>query len=231
MFRSEIKFQNKIMAKNQINNNGIVRVAIKDNYSNYIIYSDGRVYNQRTGIYLNSKPMKKNTVFKYLAVTLRSDKGERRTFLLHRLVWETFIGAIPQGKQINHIDENRENNTLFFDKNGQHIGGNLELVTPLENCNHGTRNAKISAACKGLKRCKQSFMVEVEGQQDAKIYNSLKEMCDACGQKRTTWNYRIYKNAVPKSFFTDVLPDGRLMKITILTPEHKNRIEQYKKGE
>lgn len=41
---------------------------------------------------------------------------------------------IPKGLQINHKDENKENNCIE----------NLELMTNKENCNYGSRNARIS---------------------------------------------------------------------------------------
>ena len=52
-----------------------------------------------------------------------------KTFFIHRLVWETFVGIIPKGLQINHIDGNKSNNSL----------SNLELVTPAENIHHAYR--------------------------------------------------------------------------------------------
>ncbi len=62
---------------------------------------------------------------------------------VHRLVWEAFNGPIPDGMQINHIDENPLNNRL----------DNLNLMTPKENTNWGTcieRRAKIhSESMKG----------------------------------------------------------------------------------
>ena len=42
---------------------------------------------------------------------------------IHRLVWETFKGEIPEGLEIDHIDNNRKNNSL----------SNLQLVTRAEN--------------------------------------------------------------------------------------------------
>lgn len=45
---------------------------------------------------------------------------------LHRLVWETFNGEIPEGMQIDHIDGNPENNCL----------DNLRCVTAKENSNN-----------------------------------------------------------------------------------------------
>ena len=42
---------------------------------------------------------------------------------VHRLVWETFKGEIPEGLEIDHMDNNRKNNAL----------NNLQLVTRAEN--------------------------------------------------------------------------------------------------
>lgn len=58
----------------------------------------------------------------YYQVKLRFSK-KRFNRYIHRLVWETFIGIIPDGYEINHIDHNKQNNSL----------DNLELVTHSEN--------------------------------------------------------------------------------------------------
>ena len=55
-------------------------------------------------------------------------KGITRTFAIHRLVYISFNGLIPEGKVVNHIDENKLNNSL----------SNLNLLTPKENANWGT---------------------------------------------------------------------------------------------
>lgn len=65
----------------------------------------------------------------YLLVDLWKD-GKRKTFKVHRLVWVSFNGPIPEGMQINHNDEEKTNNNLE----------NLSLMTPSENVNWGTRN-------------------------------------------------------------------------------------------
>ena len=48
--------------------------------------------------------------------------------LVHRLVWESFNGKIPDGLQVNHIDEIKDDNRLV----------NLNLMTAKENINWGT---------------------------------------------------------------------------------------------
>lgn len=55
-------------------------------------------------------------------------KGKQEFRMVHRLVYETFVGNIPEGFEINHKDENKKNNSIF----------NLELVSHKENCNYGT---------------------------------------------------------------------------------------------
>ena len=53
---------------------------------------------------------------------------------VHRLVWITFNGVIPEGLEINHRDEDKANNALL----------NLELVTRKENNNYGTRIERVT---------------------------------------------------------------------------------------
>ena len=57
-----------------------------------------------------------------------------KKYLIHRLIWETFNGQIPEGYELNHLDEIPSNNRL----------SNLSLVTHKENINYGTRTEKCS---------------------------------------------------------------------------------------
>jgi len=50
-------------------------------------------------------------------------QGKIHQRLVHRLMWETFIGDIPDDMTIDHIDDNRENNVL----------SNLQLMSRGEN--------------------------------------------------------------------------------------------------
>ena len=58
----------------------------------------------------------------YMQIKLRRE-GKRLNRYVHRLVWQTFKGSIPEGYEINHIDHNKQNNFLY----------NLELVTHSQN--------------------------------------------------------------------------------------------------
>lgn len=51
-----------------------------------------------------------------------------KMYQVHRLVYEAFNGQIPEGLQVNHINEIKTDNRLE----------NLNLMTPKENTNYGT---------------------------------------------------------------------------------------------
>ena len=68
------------------------------------------------------KPEICGTIIKYYRVLLvLNDKKER--FLIHRLVYITFVGDIPDNMEVDHIDDDSFNNEL----------SNLKMVTHLEN--------------------------------------------------------------------------------------------------
>ena len=69
----------------------------------------------------------------YLQVNLCKD-GKPTAVKVHRLVWEAFHGKIPEGMQVNHIDEDKTNNSL----------DNINLMTPKQNVNWGTGNERRS---------------------------------------------------------------------------------------
>ncbi len=79
----------------------------------------------------------------YPTALLSRNGDSRVSFLVHRLVAAAFIGPCPDGKEVNHKDDNRCNNAVT----------NLEYITHGENIKHGYRNksgannlqAKLSA--------------------------------------------------------------------------------------
>ena len=67
----------------------------------------------------------------YLQVLLYKDR-KRHMFRVHRIVWEAFNGPIPEGMEVNHVNECTWDNRLE----------NLNLLTHKENNNWGTRNKR-----------------------------------------------------------------------------------------
>lgn len=76
----------------------------------------------------------------YYCVNL-SKNAKSKHIKVHRLVVEAFIGEIPTGLVVNHINEIKTDNRLE----------NLEICTIRENTIHGTANARRSASLKGRK--------------------------------------------------------------------------------
>ena len=107
------------------------------NFSKYEIYEDGRIWSKVKNKFL--KPSKQKNG--YIKVNLIDNEGKKHTERLHKVTFFAVNGLweYPEGMQINHKDENKENN---------HIN-NLELVTAKENINFGTRNERHAKAMKG----------------------------------------------------------------------------------
>lgn len=105
-------------------------------------------------------------------VTSLPNNGKRTYYLVHRAVYETFNGEIPEGKVINHIDGDKQNNWV----------SNLECVTAKENTQHAYRTglakgkagednsmAKLSAA---------EFLLVCEALMEGSTNAEIAEMVD-----------------------------------------------------
>lgn len=63
-----------------------------------------------------------------------SGSNKIHSFLLHRAIYETFIGEIPEGYVIDHINTIKDDNRL----------SNLRCVTPIENSNNPLTKVHLS---------------------------------------------------------------------------------------
>lgn len=95
--------------------------AIINNYENYEIYDDGRVYSINRDIFL--KQVINNCG--YVVYCLSKD-GKQKWKFAHKLVAEHFINNPNKYSECNHIDGNKLNNSLF----------NLEWCTRSHNVKH-----------------------------------------------------------------------------------------------
>lgn len=101
----------------EISSNGKVRSLDKVVHTVYGAYRTikGKILKPR----LDSKKS-------YQLVDLTNKQGERKTFLLHRLVCATFVGDIPNNMEVNHKNGNKLDNNA----------SNLEIVTRSQNEKH-----------------------------------------------------------------------------------------------
>lgn len=89
-------------------------------YSGYKISKDGRVFSLRRTTLKKIIPAKQSKGYLYLHLY---NDGKSTNELLHRLIYKTFIGEIPDNMFVDHIDRNKSNNSL----------DNLRLVTASQN--------------------------------------------------------------------------------------------------
>lgn len=154
-------------------------------YDNYEIYADGRIWSYRKNKYL--KPQTNNRGYKL--VNLYDNDGNSKTYLLHRVIYETFSGEpIPDGMQINHRNEIKTDNRFFE---------NLELVSPKENSNYGSRNSRVSKALSkqvGAFKNDKLVMTFQSTQEASRQGFSQSHIVNCCnGERKThkgyTWKY------------------------------------------
>ena len=137
---------------------GTIKWSKIKSFPRYEISDDGMVYDTKFDRFLI--PSNNNG---YLWVWVHSIDGKRYKKSIHRLVYEAFVGPIPEGLEINHKDEVKSNNNL----------SNLESLTKKENCNYGSRNQKIS---KG--NSKRVYQYTLDGVL-LKVWNSITEVQQA----------------------------------------------------
>ena len=99
--------------------------VIKGYRGKYVIDDSGKVISYAYAKQRKLKPQKASQSRKgYYQVRLfNKEYPNGRLQYVHRLVWETFKGKIPEGKEIDHIDGDTSNNSV----------DNLQILTPREN--------------------------------------------------------------------------------------------------
>lgn len=103
-------------------------------FDKYEITNDGKIFSKFFNRYFEGSTDEDG----YITTALKCTDGKKRHFRWHRVIWYYFNGEIPRGMQVNHIDECKTNNAL----------SNLNLMTPKQNSNWGTRNQRLGETFK-----------------------------------------------------------------------------------
>lgn len=112
-------------------------------YTKYEVYPNGKIWSYSQKKWLKPFTNKKDG---YQRVSLVDNEGKRKTFLVHRVIFEAVTRSpIPKGFEINHISEAKDEN--FF--------ANLQLLSHKDNLNYGSRNARASKTKTNGVRSKQ----------------------------------------------------------------------------
>ena len=80
----------------------------------------------------------KNNSSGYLQCSVRKYGGKYKVYYVHRFVWECYNGNILEGKVIDHINNNKEDNRLC----------NLQLLTQQQNCKKSANNRDYTFVAK-----------------------------------------------------------------------------------
>ena len=126
----------------------------------YSITEDGCVYSHYLKSFLKPVKIRKG----YYQIGL-SKNGERKFYLIHRLVAETYIPNPNNLPIVNHKDENPKNNSI----------NNLEWCDAKYNVNYGTRNERAAAKI-SQKNSKAVYCIELN-----KIFKSQTEAAKELG--------------------------------------------------
>ena len=126
------------------------------NYDKYEVFEDGQIYSYKSKKFL--KPQTKKDGYKQ--VVLFDNEGKPKTYLLHRVVWESVTGSpIPKGYEINHISEAKDEN--FFE--------NLQLLSHKQNVNYGSRNSRAGKSLTKVLTNNQKLSKPVGAFKDGKL--------------------------------------------------------------
>ena len=146
-------------------------------FENYIIYSDGRVFNERTQCWL-----KHSMAAGYPRVQLAKN-GKKHTKHIHRLLAEAFIPNPQNLPQVNHLDRDRMNFSL----------SNLEWCTQSDNALHAYRNGVVThnkgvhkpELLKDCMNCSKIFVIRNAGNK------FCSRICFNKNRKETNANVRL----------------------------------------
>lgn len=120
-------------------------------FKKYEVFPDGSIWSYARNKWM--KPILNKKGYYYIKLSDNDDKI--KNYRLHRVVYESVTGQpIPEGLQVNHIDEDKTNN---------HIS-NLNLMTCKDNINWGSHNERMrKALTNNPMRSKQVIQYDMEG--------------------------------------------------------------------
>lgn len=144
-------------------------MAKLQNFSNYEIYEDGRVWSYKINKFLSPWLLKG-----YWLVSMIDDDGNRHGVRINRAVALAYIPNPNDLPEVNHIDENKSNN---------HVS-NLEWIARIDNVRHGTgiaRRVKNQMGAKN-KQAKKIIMCDKTTHEDIKEFDCIRSACDYIGK-------------------------------------------------
>ena len=134
-------------------------------FSNYLIYDDGRVYNKK---YKRDLKPGKNKYTGYYQIILCKN-GKKKLFRINRLVGLHYLPKVEGKDIIDHINGDKLNN---------HVN-NLRWTTKIENCNNYQKLSKNNTlGFKNISQYKYGFKFDkiIYGKRYYKSHENLNEL-------------------------------------------------------
>lgn len=119
----------------------------------------------------------------YRFVSLRKN-GKNETKMVHRLVAEAFIPNPENLPVVNHIDGNKENNSV----------SNLEWCTQRDNLKHAVVMGLVESQCKIRRK------VTVKQGEHIILFDTMKDCCEFFGFKKSWLHNQIRKHGCAFSY-------------------------------
>lgn len=110
-------------------------------YPNYEVSNWGRIFIVKNGTRVEKLPRPCNNRERYLNIRLWN-KGQKKKICVHNLVAKVFLGEIPEGYVVDHINNNPSDNYVT----------NLQIVTVAENSQKAAKHSygmKLGSKLKG----------------------------------------------------------------------------------
>ena len=128
----------------------------------------------------------------YMQCMIRKYGGKQKTYFVHRFVWECFNGIIPEGKVIDQINDNKEDNRLC----------NLQLVTQQQNNKKSAKNRDYTFVANNHKN-KKCVKAINQNTNEVSFYNSMYAVQQYLGinngtAKKVCDGVKYYKGGVSK---------------------------------
>lgn len=170
-----------------INEDGIIKALPKVREGRLDVLNNHSDTNKKSYRKYKEHFIKPKYTSRYWYVCL-AHNGVKKYYRLHRLVYKTFVGDIPNGMVIDHIDGNRDNNNV----------SNLRCVTVSENRKNPSTSWKNNKAVIMIDPQTNKYIKEFESIQDAEIFfgkeyrpEMSSHIGDVCnGKRKTCHNYK-----------------------------------------
>jgi hypothetical protein len=108
------------------------------NWEEYFYYKDGFLFWKET---INNRSRKGKKAGHLHSSGYMHVQVDKKTYKVHRIIYEIFNGPIPEGYVIDHIDRNKNNNIIE----------NLRLATISQNLFNTSKTIKNSTGYKGVR--------------------------------------------------------------------------------